>query len=129
MDKYRTLLSRYFKPYLRQFAWSGALLLAGVALRHWSIAAAVGVLSFGSTWVLFAIGSALSLGLGAYLYLHGLVSIGTVFLIFRYADLLNQPLESLTRQSQDMQQAGASAIRVLDLRAGAAHGGSAYVRA
>ena len=86
-------------------------------LRHWSLASAVGVLSFGSTWVLFAIGSALSLGLGAYLYLHGLASIGTVFLIFRYADLLNQPLESLTRQFQDLQQAGASAIRVLDLLA------------
>jgi ABC-type multidrug transport system fused ATPase/permease subunit len=86
-------------------------------LRHWSMASAVGVLSFGSTWVLFAIGSALSLGLGAYLYLHGLASIGTVFLIFRYADLLNQPLESLTRQFQDLQQAGASAIRVLDLLA------------
>ena len=86
-------------------------------LRHWSLASAVGVLSFGSTWVLFAIGSALSLGLGAYLYLRGLASIGTVFLIFRYADLLNQPLESLTRQFQDLQQAGASAIRVLDLLA------------
>ena len=86
-------------------------------LRHWSLASAVGVLSFGSTWVLFAIGSALSLGLGAYLYLHGLVSIGTVFLIFRYADLLTQPLDSLTRQFQDLQQAGASAIRVLDLLA------------
>src|SRR5450759_1374783 len=33
MDKYRVLLSRYFKPYLRQAAWSGALLLAGVILR------------------------------------------------------------------------------------------------
>jgi ATP-binding cassette subfamily B protein len=86
-------------------------------LRHWSRAAAVGVLSFGSTWVMFAIGSALSLGLGAYLFLHGLASIGTVFLIFRYADLLTQPLESLTRQFQDLQQAGASAIRVLDLLA------------
>jgi ATP-binding cassette subfamily B protein len=86
-------------------------------LRHWSVASAVGVLSFGSTWVLFAIGSALSLGLGAYLYLNGLATIGTVFLIFRYADLLNQPLESLTRQFQDLQQAGASAIRVLDLLA------------
>jgi ATP-binding cassette subfamily B protein len=86
-------------------------------LRHWSSAAAVGVLSFGSTWVLFAIGSALSLALGAYLFQRGLVSIGTVFLIFRYADLLTQPLDSLTRQFQDLQQAGASAIRVLDLLA------------
>jgi len=86
-------------------------------LRNWASAAAVGVLSFGSTWVLFAIGSALSLALGAYLFQRGLVTIGTVFLIFRYADLLNQPLDSLIRQFQDLQQAGASTIRVLDLLA------------
>jgi len=86
-------------------------------LRHWATAAGVGVLSFGSAWVLFAIGAAISLALGAYLFQHGLVTIGTVFLIFRYADLLNQPLDSLIRQFQDLQQAGASAIRVLDLLA------------
>ncbi len=45
------------------------------------------------------------------------MTIGTVFLIFRYADLLNQPLESLIRQFQDLQQAGASTIRILDLLA------------
>jgi len=33
MDKYRLLLSRYFKPYLKQAVWSGILLLAGVMLR------------------------------------------------------------------------------------------------
>jgi ATP-binding cassette subfamily B protein len=86
-------------------------------LRHWATAAGVGVLSFGSAWVLFAIGAAISLALGAYLFLRGQVTIGTVFLIFRYADLLNQPLDSLIRQFQDLQQAGASAIRVLDLLA------------
>ena len=86
-------------------------------LRHWATAAGVGVLSFGSAWVLFAIGAAISLALGAYLYQHGLVTIGTVFLIYRYADLLNQPLDSMIRQFQDLQQAGASAIRVLDLLA------------
>jgi ATP-binding cassette, subfamily B, bacterial len=86
-------------------------------LRYWSLAAGIGSLSFGSAWVLFAIGSALSLALGANLFQHGLISIGTVFLIFRYADLLTQPLDSLTRQFQDLQQAGASAIRVLDLLA------------
>jgi ATP-binding cassette, subfamily B, bacterial len=86
-------------------------------IRNWAKAGAVGVLSFGSTWVLFAIGSAVSLALGAYLFQNGLVTIGTVFLIFRYADLLNRPLESLVRQFEDLQQAGASAIRVLDLLA------------
>ena len=86
-------------------------------LRHWLFAAGVGSLSFGSAWVLFGIGSAISLALGAILFQHGLVSIGTVFLIFRYADLLTQPLDALTRQFKDLQQAGASSIRVLDLLA------------
>lgn len=86
-------------------------------LRNWLLAAGVGRLSFSSAWVLFAIGSALSLAMGATLFLRGQVTIGTVFLIFRYADLLNMPLESLIRQFQDLQQAGASTIRVLDLLA------------
>ena len=68
-------------------------------------------------WILFAIGSALALGLGAVLYQRSLITIGTVYLIFGYAGLLTQPIERLVRQLTDLQQAGASAIRILDLLA------------
>ena len=84
-------------------------------LRSWVIASAISSGSFGTAWVLFAIGAALSLALGAYLFKQNLVSIGTVYLIFRYAELLNQPLEDLIRQFEDLQRAGASVVRILDL--------------
>jgi ATP-binding cassette subfamily B protein len=75
----------------------------------------VGHLAFGSAWILFAIGSAISLAMGVYLYQQGQITLGTVYLIFRYAELLYQPLENLIRQFSDLQKAGASAIRILDL--------------
>lgn len=84
-------------------------------LYGWVKASAVSASAFGTTWILFAIGTAISLALGAYLYQQGLVTIGTVYLIFRYAELLNQPLETLIRQFEDLQSAGASAVRILDL--------------
>jgi ATP-binding cassette, subfamily B, bacterial len=83
--------------------------------RNWVTAFAVGEVAFGSAWILFAIGSAVSLALGAYLYQHAWITIGTVYLIFRYAELLQQPLQNLIRQFADLQQAGASAVRILDL--------------
>ena len=84
-------------------------------LSSWLRATIIGVGAFSSSFVLFALGSALSLGLGAYLYIKGEITIGTVYLIFRYAELLKLPLENITRQFQDLQQAGASAVRILDL--------------
>ena len=84
-------------------------------LRRWVKAGAIGSSAFGSTWILFTIGTTVSLALGVYLYQKGLITIGVVYLIFRYAELLNQPLESINRQFQDLQQAGASTIRILDL--------------
>jgi ATP-binding cassette subfamily B protein len=66
--------------------------------RNWVIAAIIGEGAFGSAWVLYAIGSAVSLALGAYLFQQKLITIGTAYLIFRYADLLQQPLQNLIRQ-------------------------------
>jgi len=83
--------------------------------RNEATAFFVGHLAFGSAWILFAIGSALSLAMGIFLYQQSQITLGTVYLIFRYAELLYQPLENLIRQFSDLQQAGASAIRILDL--------------
>ena len=83
--------------------------------RNWLTAAVIGEGAFGSAWVLFAIGSAVSLAMGAYLFQQDRITIGTVYLIFRYAELLQQPLQNIIRQFADLQQAGASAIRILDL--------------
>ncbi len=69
-----------------------------------------------TTGFLFGIGTVLSLGLGAYLYLNGSITIGTVYLLFQYTVLLQAPLGQITREVQDFQSAGASLVRIQRLR-------------
>ncbi len=65
--------------------------------------------------LLFVWGSALVLGLGAYLWTRGVVSVGTVYVLFSYTDLLALPLQELQDQLQNLQQAEACIARVEDL--------------
>jgi ATP-binding cassette, subfamily B, bacterial len=74
-------------------------------------------LTFVITNFLFVVGYALGLGIGAYLYTQGDVSIGTAFLIVYYIGMLSWPLESIREQAQNLQQASASIERIGDLLA------------
>ncbi len=65
--------------------------------------------------LLFVWGSVLVLGLGAYLWTRGIVTVGTVYLMFSYTDLLSLPLQELQDQLQSLQQAEACIARVEDL--------------
>lgn len=64
---------------------------------------------------LFALGVGLGFILSAYLFHAGALSLGTVYLIFHYTDMLRVPLEQLTRQIQDLQRATASIIRLQEM--------------
>ena len=68
-----------------------------------------------TTLTLFAIGNALAFALGAYLWSIGKISLGTVYIIFYYTNLLTQPIEQIRTQLQDLQKAGASIHRVEEL--------------
>jgi len=68
-----------------------------------------------TTLTLFAIGNALAFALGAYLWSSGRISLGTVYIIFYYTNLLTQPIEQIRTQLQDLQKAGASILRVEEL--------------
>lgn len=72
-----------------------------------------------SVWILtmsmFALGYALALGLGAYLYGVGAISIGTVYLFFQYTEMLRRPLEEISEQLKEFQRATASIGRVQEL--------------
>ncbi len=61
---------------------------------------------------LFISGNAIALSLGAYLWSIKAISVGTVYLIFAYTDLLAQPLKQIQMQLQDLQQAEACIQRV-----------------
>jgi len=63
----------------------------------------------------FILGVALSLTLGAYLWSIGAISVGTVYLIFTYTDILSTPINEIQTQLQDLQQAGASMLRIEEL--------------
>ncbi len=61
---------------------------------------------------LFALGTAVAFALSAVLYKSGTLTIGTVYLIFRYTEVLRQPTEQIRNEVQDLQQADASIGRV-----------------
>ena len=68
-----------------------------------------------TTWFSFAVGNAVALGVGSWLFLNGQVTIGTVFLIVHYTNMLLQPIERFTQELNNLQKATASVIRILDL--------------
>lgn len=85
-------------------------------LRSQIRAALVTNMMVNMTFVLFAVGNALAFGVGALLYFQGAISLGTVYLIFYYVNVIQRPLDLITMQLQDLQQAGASIARIRDLR-------------
>lgn len=70
-----------------------------------------------SVMSIFALGYTLGLGLGGWLFLQGAVSIGTVYLVFQYTNMLRRPLEQISQQLKEFQKAAASIGRVGQLKA------------
>ena len=81
-------------------------------LRKQRLAGMVGSATGGVGILLFTVGTAIALGLGAYLYQAHALTLGTVYLIFSYTDLIRRPIEGITRQLQDLQQATAGIGRI-----------------
>jgi ATP-binding cassette subfamily B protein len=69
------------------------------------------------TLAVFAAGGVLSLLGGTVLFRAGAISLGTVYLLFRYTDLLRGPLEAISEQLPKIQEAIAGASRVRELLA------------
>ena len=65
--------------------------------------------------VIFTVGIAASLSVGAFLFLEGWITIGTVFLIFQYTQLVNAPIGVVAYEVESLQQGGASVIRIDEL--------------
>jgi ATP-binding cassette, subfamily B, bacterial len=64
-----------------------------------------------------ALGTGAALGSSTALHGAGAVSLGTVYLVFRYTGMLRQPLERLSRQMNSFQQATGGIVRVRELLA------------
>lgn len=65
-----------------------------------------------STVTIFALGNAVAFALSAYLWQTGEVTIGTIYLIFHYTELLRGPISGIRAQLTDLQQAEAGIGRV-----------------
>ena len=104
-------------------------------LAHWlprEVAAEIAghALSVANTLVFIA-GMAVGLSVAAGLFRAGLLTLGTVWLVYRYSELIRGPMSALRAEMQQLQQAQAALIRIDELLAekNAAHGGTARLPA
>lgn len=78
-------------------------------------------LGFASMWIttiiVFALGNAMAFVISAFLWKNGDITIGTVYLIFFYTELLAKPIEKIRTQIEDLQKADASLHRIRELLA------------
>lgn len=78
-------------------------------------------LGFGMMWsttiLVFTLGNAAAFIVCAWLWGKGELTIGSVYLVFYYTELLAKPIEKIRTQLEDLQKADASLIRVRDLLA------------
>lgn len=84
-------------------------------LRTTVTAVLVSSLGWTTSLFLFSVGTAVSLMLGMLLYSAGAITIGTVFLVYSYTELLQKPIENISRQMQDLQLATAGITRIREL--------------
>jgi len=72
-------------------------------------------LGFSITNFLYIVGYGLGLGIGAYLYTRGSVTIGTAFVMVYYIGMLAAPLDEIRDQAKELQQATGSVGRINEL--------------
>lgn len=98
-----------------------AHVMSGLAAHHRAWLAArrraiyAGTVLFSTTILMFAVGNAVAFGVGAYLWSLGVITLGTVYLLFHYTDMLRRPIEQFRRELEEMQRAVASVGRVTEL--------------
>ena len=82
--------------------------------RTWASGQA-GSLFNGAVGVLFALGTGGALSLSVALHESGALTVGTIYVVFRYTAMLRVPLERLTHQMNSLQQATGGIVRVREL--------------
>ena len=74
-----------------------------------------------TTRIMFAIGLAISMSMGIYLYREGTFTTGTVFMVIQYTAMFRHPLDQIGRQLNDLQRATAGLKRIEDLQRTTSH--------
>ena len=82
---------------------------------HGKRAFSLGNLMWPLNLAIMGTGTGLLVGGGGWLVLRGEMSIGTVYLLMAYLNLLFWPLENLSHQMEELQKAGGSLVRIQEL--------------
>src|SRR5690606_9580830 len=83
----------------------------GATVRAWWRSAEIWTTTTGA----FALAGVLMLAGGWLLHRGGAITVGTVFLLFQYVQVLRRPVEVLAEQLQEVQRAAAGAARLRSL--------------
>ena len=86
--------------------------LIGVQVRRARVAYSLGTLVWPMVNVVMGIGTGVMLAWGGVLALRGEMTIGTVYLLFSYLNLMFWPFEDLAHQMEELQKAGGSLVRI-----------------
>ena len=86
--------------------------LIAVQVRRARVAYSLGTLVWPMVNVVTGIGTGLMLAWGGVLALRGEMTIGTVYLLFSYLNLMFWPFEDLAHQMEELQKAGGSLVRI-----------------
>jgi ATP-binding cassette subfamily B protein len=99
------------------FVLLGIYKLSVVVLRHWFAAQRRFVLVRFTAGMFMTLGISMAFVSGYLLFNQGQVSLGTVYLIVYYTNLLRRPIRELTQQVENLQNIGAATERLRELRA------------
>lgn len=83
--------------------------------HHARATAMAGSLFNGAISVIFALGTGAALAMSAALHQQGAVTLGSIYVVFRYTGMLRLPLERLSEQMNSLQQATGGIVRVREL--------------
>ncbi|GAC1356338.1 MAG: ABC transporter ATP-binding protein [Herpetosiphon sp.] len=84
-------------------------------LRKERVAVLMFTVVLSTSRLLLTLGTSLAFALGAYFFTARTLTIGTVYLIYQYTELLRRPLEEILFQIEDLQRAIASIARTQEL--------------
>jgi ATP-binding cassette subfamily B protein len=99
-----------------EFIIHGLYKLQYAILGHWRKAWRMFLVIRSTGGALLMLGNAMAILAGYYLYQQGAVTIGTVYLLIHYANILGRPIRELTQQIETLQNIGASTERLAELR-------------
>ncbi len=86
-------------------------------LGHWREAQRRFILVRFVAGIMMTFGAGMSLVAGFFLYQAGALTLGTVYLVVTYTNLMRRPIRELTQQVENLQNIGAATERLRELRA------------